>query len=60
MRGRGGMVDWMASHHPPLFGEVKQKALKKTVNIMAEIKANALDNYLIVISALWNLLVFLE
>lgn len=55
------MVDRMASHHPPpLFGEVKQKALKKTVNIMAEIKANALDNYLIVISALWNLLVFLE
>jgi len=45
-------VDWVASHPP--FGEAKHKKLKKIANIMAEIKANAPDRYLIVISTLWH------
>jgi len=47
--GRGGLGSF-ASH--PLFGEAKKKKIEKMktiVNITAEIKANTLDRYLIVI-----------
>ena len=52
--GWGRRVDWVVSHSP--FGEAKhkKKKLKKIVNGMAEIKANALDGYLFVISTLWH------
>ena len=52
--GWGRRMDWVVSHSP--FGEAKhkKKKLKKIVNGMAEIKANALDGYLFVISTLWH------
>lgn len=46
---QGGGVDW-AARHPPL--ETKKK--KNNVDILAEIKAKALDRYLTVISSLWH------
>jgi len=46
--GRGGLGSF-ARH--PLFGEAEKKIekMKTIVNIMAEIKANTLDRYLVVI-----------
>jgi len=48
-----GWIRWLATPLPP-FGEAKNAKLKKIVNIMAELKANALDRYFIVISTLWH------
>ena len=42
-----GGVDWVASHQ-------NIKKLKTIVNIMAEIRANTLDRYFIVIFTLWH------
>ena len=51
--GWGKRVDWVVSHPPP-FGGAKKKKLKKILNVIAAIKANALDGYLFVISTLWH------
>jgi len=39
---------------PPSEEAKHKKKLKKIVNIMAEIKANALERYLTVISTFWH------
>jgi len=43
---RGGGVDWVASD--PSLGEPEK--WKKTVNIMAEVKASTLDTYIIAVT----------
>ena len=55
-RGRSGGEEggWngQPASHPPFRG-AKHKKLKKLVNIVADIKGNCLDRYLVVICTLW-------
>lgn len=48
---RGGLGQ---ASNSPFVRQAKRKKMRKVLNIMAKIKANFLDGYLIVISSFWH------